>query len=130
MLRPTLLAWGLLLGSLSLPAAGAAQAAASNALSTTLSTAAAPVLAAPVVPATRAPSLAAPQPAGLTRHQDAAPLPAPKVPRESTRTNTALMVTGLAAVLVGAVVDDNDASSILIVGGAVVGLIGLYRFLQ
>ena len=135
MLRPTLLAWGLLLGSLSLPAAGAAQAAASNALSTALSTAdapvlAAPVLAAPVIPATRAPSLAAPQPAGLTRHQDAAPLPAPKVPRESTRTNTALMVTGLAAVLVGAVVDDNDASSILIVGGAVVGLIGLYRFLQ
>ena len=62
--------------------------------------------------------------------QDAAPLPAPKVPRESTRTNTALMVTGLAAVLVGAVVDDNDAGSILIVGGAVVGLIGLYRFLQ
>lgn len=135
MLRPTLLAWGLLLGSLSLPAAGAAQAAASNALSTALSTAdapvlAAPVLAAPVIPATPAPTLAAPQPAGLTRHQDAAPLPAPRVPRASTRTNTALMVTGLAAVLVGAVVDDNDAGSILIVGGAVVGLIGLYRFLQ
>lgn len=153
MLRPTLLAWGLLLGSLSLPATGAAQAAASTAPSTAQSTAqsttpstaaapvltapvltapvlAAPVLAAPVVPVTHAPTLAAPQPAGLTRHQDAAPLPAPKVPRESTRTNTALMVTGLAAVLVGAVVDDNDAGSILIVGGAVVGLIGLYRFLQ
>lgn len=131
MLRPTLLAWGLFLGSLSLPATGAAQAAATSGATT----ADAPVLATPVVPATPAPTLAAPvlaapQPAGLTRHQDAAPLPAPKVPRESTRTNTALMVTGLAAVLVGAVVDDNDAGSILIVGGAVVGLIGLYRFLQ
>jgi cell division septation protein DedD len=123
MLRPTLLACGLLMGSLTLPATGAAQA---NAVVPTA--VASPVPVADSTPS--APVLTTARPAGLTRQQDAAPLPAPKVRRESNRTNTALMVTGLAAVLVGALVDDNDAGSVLIVGGAVVGLIGLYRFLQ
>lgn len=70
------------------------------------------------------------RPVGLTRATSNAPAPAPKVPRAESRSSTALMITGLAAIVVGAVVDDNDASSILIVGGAVVGLIGLYKFLQ
>jgi hypothetical protein len=119
MLRSSVLAVSLLLGSLSLPMASRAQAAPSGPSAVTVADSGAV-----------AASLAAPHPAGLTRQSANAPLPAPKTPRESNRTNTALMVTGLAAVLVGALVNDNDAGSVLIVGGAVVGLIGLYRFLQ
>lgn len=48
---------------------------------------------------------------------------------DSNRTNTALMVVGAAAVLVGAAVGD-DAGTILIIGGAGIGLFGLYRFLN
>ncbi|MBY0492360.1 MAG: hypothetical protein K2R93_21155 [Gemmatimonadaceae bacterium] len=124
MLRSPVLVLGLLLGSLALPVAGQAQFAAPN------SPVAADTVAAPAAPTTVAPAAALPRPAGLTRQTDAATLPAPKVPRASSRTNTAMMVTGLAAVLVGALVNDNDAGTVLIVGGAVVGLIGLYRFLQ
>ena len=68
--------------------------------------------------------------AGLTRRvsQDST-APAPMMRRESTRTNTALMIVGAAAVILGAAVGD-DAGTVLIIGGAGVGLYGLYRFLN
>lgn len=67
---------------------------------------------------------------GLTRRvsQDST-APAPMLRRESTRTNTALMLVGAAAVILGAAVGD-DAGTVLIIGGAGVGLYGLYRFLN
>lgn len=67
---------------------------------------------------------------GLTRRvsQDST-APAPMLRRETTRTNTALMIVGAAAVILGAAVGD-DAGTVLIIGGAGVGLYGLYRFLN
>lgn len=67
---------------------------------------------------------------GLTRRvsQDSS-APAPMMRRESTRTNTALMIVGAAAVILGAAVGD-EAGTVLIIGGAGVGLYGLYRFLN
>ena len=41
----------------------------------------------------------------------------------------ALMIVGGAAILAGAIIGD-DAGGIIMVGGAVVGLIGLYEYLQ
>ena len=43
--------------------------------------------------------------------------------------NEALMIVGGAAVLVGAVVG-GDAGDIFMIGGAIVGLYGLYKYLQ
>lgn len=68
--------------------------------------------------------------AGLTRRvsQDST-APAPLMKRESTRTNTALMLVGAGAVILGAAVG-GDAGTVLIIGGAGVGFYGLYRFLN
>ena len=41
----------------------------------------------------------------------------------------ALMIVGGAAILIGAIIGD-DAGTIFMVGGAVVGLYGLYKYLQ
>jgi hypothetical protein len=41
----------------------------------------------------------------------------------------AMMIVGGAAILVGAVIG-GDAGDIFMVGGAVVGLVGLYKYLQ
>jgi hypothetical protein len=41
----------------------------------------------------------------------------------------ALMLVGLATILVGTIVDD-DAGTVLILSGAGIGLYGLYRWLQ
>jgi hypothetical protein len=57
------------------------------------------------------------------------PVPAPRQESGSTRANTALMVVGAAAIVVGAAVGD-EAGAVLIVGGAAVGLLGLYRLLN
>ncbi len=43
--------------------------------------------------------------------------------------NPALMIVGGAALVVGAIIGD-DAGTILMVGGAVTGLIGLWNFLR
>ena len=43
--------------------------------------------------------------------------------------NEALMIVGGAAILVGAVVG-GDAGDIFMIGGAIVGLYGLYKYLQ
>ena len=59
------------------------------------------------------------------------PVPAPSpVPRRAdTSHNRALLVVGGVAMLVGAVVGDTPGQ-IIMVGGAVIGLYGLYKFLQ
>jgi hypothetical protein len=49
--------------------------------------------------------------------------------RRSQNGNITLMVVGLATLLVGTVVDD-DAGTVLVLTGAGVGLVGLYRYLN
>ncbi len=70
-------------------------------------------------------------PAALTVPRDSvAPLaPLRKQERGNRRTNTTLILVGAAAIIIGAAVGD-DAGTILIVGGAGVGLYGLYRLLN
>lgn len=71
------------------------------------------------------------RPVGLTRRVSTdSTAPAPMMKRAASQTNTALMIVGAAAVILGATIDDNDASTILIIGGAGIGLYGLYRFLN
>ncbi len=48
-------------------------------------------------------------------------------PRESQ--NVVMMIVGGAALVVGAVID-GDAGTIIMIGGGAVGLIGLYRYLS
>lgn len=70
--------------------------------------------------------------AGLTRvaNEDARrEAPAPRQESGNTRTNTALMIVGAAAVVLGAAVGD-EAGTVLIIGGAGIGLFGLYRMLN
>lgn len=60
------------------------------------------------------------------RHQEtAAPTPA----RSGSAPGTALMIVGGAAVLVGLVIG-GGAGGAIAVGGAVIGLVGLYQYLQ
>ncbi|MES2523573.1 MAG: hypothetical protein V4617_12790 [Gemmatimonadota bacterium] len=58
-----------------------------------------------------------------------APAPLPRQESGATRTNTALMIVGAAAIVLGAAVGD-EAGTVLIIGGAGVGLYGLYRLLN
>lgn len=80
---------------------------------------------------TSAPALALPaaRPAALVARTTSEPAKAPRLPQSSNRTNTALMLVGLATILVGTAVDD-DAGTVLILSGAGIGLYGLYRWLQ
>ena len=57
------------------------------------------------------------------------PAPAPQGPGTHTRQGTILMIIGGAAFLAGALVGD-DAGAILMVGGVVVAIWGLYRYLN
>lgn len=63
-------------------------------------------------------------------HAESAPIGAPPViqNRSSNRNAVALMAVGGAALVVGAVIGD-DAGTLVMLGGAVVGLYGLYLFL-
>lgn len=54
-----------------------------------------------------------------------APAPAPQVRNRGT----AMMVLGGAALLVGAVVG-GDAGTIVMIGGGIIGLVGLWNYLQ
>jgi hypothetical protein len=60
--------------------------------------------------------------------KSSAPVPAPKM-QDTNRGNTALIVVGLATIVVGALVDD-DAGNILILSGAAIGVYGLWRMLR
>ncbi len=57
----------------------------------------------------------------------AAPVDTP-APQASSR-SAALMVVGVAALLVGAIVG-GDEGSIIMIGGGVMGLVGLWRYVQ
>ena len=63
-------------------------------------------------------------------HAETAPIGAPPViqNRSSNRNAVALMAVGGAALVIGAVIGD-DAGTLVMLGGAVVGLYGLYLFL-
>jgi hypothetical protein len=58
-----------------------------------------------------------------------APAEAPRAPKATKQSSTALMIVGFAAMIVGAVVD-GDAGTLIMVGGAGVGLYGLYHYLN
>ncbi|WP_396213760.1 hypothetical protein [Gemmatimonas sp.] len=57
-----------------------------------------------------------------------APLPAP-APRANTTSNRAMMIVGGVGLIVGGIIGD-DAGTIVMIGSAGIGLIGLYRFLN
>lgn len=63
------------------------------------------------------------------RARTEAPAKAPVLQDDTNRGNVALMIVGLAAMVTGAVVGD-DEGTILILSGAGLGLFGLYRFLN
>lgn len=58
-----------------------------------------------------------------------APTPQPAPRRADTTQNRSLMIVGGVALVVGALIGDK-AGTIIMVGGAGVGLYGLYKFLQ
>jgi len=85
-----------------------------------------------LTPSTVTPSFAnAPRPVGVSRFNapvdsTVPPLPAPA---NNNKGNTALMLTGVAAVIVGAIVGGNSGT-LIIVGGAIIGGFGLFRYLS
>lgn len=97
-----------------IPSAGAAQSAAT-----------------PSVAAPRSGAPLASQAAVGVRRAALAPAPigAPAPFRGNTKQNRAMMIVGAAALLTGAVIG-GDAGSLIMVGGAVVGLWGLYQYMQ
>lgn len=86
-----------------------------------------PALTDSVTPAPRGPSLAS---ARVASHAISAPRGAPPViqRRSSNRNAVALMIVGGAALVVGAVIG-SDAGTLVMLGGAGIGLYGLYLFL-
>jgi hypothetical protein len=57
------------------------------------------------------------------------PVPYATPPKEKVGSNVALMIVGGAGLIVGAIIG-GTAGTIVMVGGGVVGLLGLYRYLQ
>ena len=55
--------------------------------------------------------------------------PAPRLPRADSGPNRALIIVGAVGIAVGAVVGD-DAGTIIMLGSAGLGLLGLYRLLR
>jgi hypothetical protein len=80
-----------------------------------------------VVATSRGPSIAN---ARVASHRVSAPHGAPPVlqNRTSNRNAVALMIVGGAALVIGAVIGD-DAGTLVMLGGAGIGLYGLYQFL-
>lgn len=83
------------------------------------------------------PAVRAPQPGPTTdratagvrvsRNEPAALPPAPR--RADTNRNKAMMIVGAAGLIVGAIIGDTPGTLIM-VGGAVLGLYGLYKYLE
>ena len=110
-------------------ALGVTSVAARPAVAQSVSLAPAPTTVAidvPVVEPTAGPTLAAASVA--VRHAES-PVSAPAPRRGGYGQPVALMVVGGAALLTGLIIGD-DAGAAIAVGGAVVGLIGLYQYLQ
>jgi hypothetical protein len=86
------------------------------------------VSAASVTPVTNGPTLAAARRAARPLENVARPA-TPLAPRIGLGQARAMMIVGGAALLAGAIIGD-DAGAIVMVGGAIVGLVGLYEYLQ
>ena len=129
---------------LAMPARSNAQTADSSQAAVTAQSVIAPTVIAPSVivtaPATaaeapravgavRAPLATQPRGVAISRHTVAdsmtPPLPAPA---NNNQGNTALMLVGAGTMIVGAVVG-GDAGTIILLGGAALGIFGLYRYL-
>ena len=90
-----------------------------------------PALAAAVAPAAAVPfagPVAETQAVALKGRVAPAPLPAP-APRANTTNNRAMMIVGGVGLIVGGLIG-GDSGTIVMIGSAGVGLIGLYRFLN
>ena len=61
--------------------------------------------------------------------ETAAPFMMTVPPQASEKSNVALMIVGGAALVVGSLID-GDTGTIVMVSGAAVGLLGLYRYLR
>jgi hypothetical protein len=114
------------------PAAAAIGVVPTSLLDSVTAVAAQPATVASTAPTTetpRGPSLAsarvASHPLSTARTTRAAPL---IQNRSSNRNSVALMIVGGAALVVGAVIGD-DAGTLVMLGGAAIGLYGLYLFL-
>lgn len=99
-----------------------------------------PAVAAPVADQTPVATPAPEQPVSLAPYADKAtvgvrqlsptpPSPYAPPPREKVGSNVALMIVGGAGLIVGAIIG-GTAGTIVMVGGGVIGLVGLYRYLQ
>jgi hypothetical protein len=90
-----------------------------------------------VTPATStAPAAAIPaagpviQPAGVVAHEQSAPLTMMPMPVNGENSqNTALMLVGGAGLIVGALIGGRSGT-IVMVGSGILGLVGLFRYLQ
>lgn len=82
------------------------------------------------VGATSAPLATQPRGVAIGRHSADSVTPPPvPAPDNNNKGNTALMLTGAGAMIVGAIVG-GDAGTIILLGGAVLGIFGLYRYLS
>ncbi len=103
-----------------------ARPAAAQAISLAPAPATVAVAATPVAEPTAGPTLASASVA--VRHAES-PVTAAPAKRAGYGQPVALMVVGGAALLTGLIIGD-DAGAAIAVGGAVVGLVGLYQYLQ
>jgi hypothetical protein len=87
----------------------------------------APVTASPAAAPSLAPTV---EHAALgARRTAAAPEPVTVPRRADSSRNRALMIVGGAALIIGAIID-RPAGTIIMIGGGVMGLFGLYQYLQ
>lgn len=79
---------------------------------------------------TRAPLATQPRGVAMSRHTvtDSTTTPPVPAPANNNHGNTALMLVGAGAMVVGAIVG-GDAGTIILLGGATLGIFGLYRYL-
>lgn len=82
-----------------------------------------------VAPAVRGAPLTGLRSAAHSREIERAFVPSPSATRANLGQDRALMVVGAAALITGAIIG-GDSGRIIMVGGAVVGLYGLYQYLQ
>ncbi len=66
---------------------------------------------------------------GISRNVSVATAPMPMLQERASRRDAAWMIIGGATLVVGSVVG-GDAGQIMMIGGAVIGLVGLWRYLQ
>jgi hypothetical protein len=66
---------------------------------------------------------------GVKANRANAAHPTPEPPRVESSRNMALMVVGFGGLIAGAIIG-GDAGTIIMVGGAVIGLYGLFKYLE